>query len=65
MLLMVEEGIRGGMCQVVYKYAKANNKYMKNYNECIKFSYIEYLDVKISLKISCRWFQMRRKIIKI
>ena len=25
MLLMVEEGIRGRMCQAVYKYAKANN----------------------------------------
>ena len=44
MLLMVEEGIIGGMCQVVYKYAKANNKYMKNYNKCIESSYIEYLD---------------------
>ena len=44
MLLMVEEGIRGEMCQAVYKYAKANNKYMKNYNKCNKSSYIEYLD---------------------
>ena len=32
------------MCQAVYKYAKANNKYMKNYNKCIESSYIEYLD---------------------
>ena len=31
MLLMVEEGIRGAMCQAVYRYAKANNKDMKNY----------------------------------
>ena len=44
MLLMVEEGIRGGMCQAVYRYAKANNKYMKNYDKSIKSLYIEYLD---------------------
>ena len=44
MLLMVEEGIRGGMCQAVYRYAKANNKYMKYYDKSIKSSYIEYLD---------------------
>ena len=30
MLLMVEEEIKVGMCQAVYRYAKANNKYMKN-----------------------------------
>ena len=44
MLLMVEEETRGGMCQTVYRYAKANNKYMKNYDKNIKSSYIVYLD---------------------
>ena len=32
MLLMVEEGIRGGLCHSIQRYAKANNKYMKSYN---------------------------------
>ena len=35
MLIMVDEGIRGGMCQAIYKYAKANNKYMNNYDKSI------------------------------
>ena len=35
MLLIVEEGTRGGMCQAIYKYAKANNKYMSNYDKSI------------------------------
>ena len=33
MLLMFEEGIRGGMCQARYKYDKANNKYMNNHDK--------------------------------
>ena len=44
MLLMVEEGIRGGICYSIHRYAKANNKYMKDYNKNIESSYIQYLD---------------------
>ena len=44
MLLMFEEGIRGGMCQATYKYAKANNKYMNNHDKNNESSYLEYLD---------------------
>ena len=44
MLLMTEEGIRGGMCQSTHRYAKANNKYMKNYDKSIEPSYLTYLD---------------------
>ena len=45
MVLMIEKGIRDGICQATHRYAKANNKYMKNYNKNIESSYIEYLDV--------------------
>ena len=44
MLLMVEKGIRGGICHAIYRYAKANNKYMKNYNKYKGHSFLQYLD---------------------
>ena len=42
MLLMVEEEIKGGMCQAVYRYAKANDKYMKKYNKSIIYTIFIY-----------------------
>ena len=33
MLLMVEEGIRDEICHAIHRYAKANNKYMNNYDK--------------------------------
>ena len=44
MLLMVEKGIRGGICHAIHKYAKAINKYMKNYDENNDSLFLEYLD---------------------
>ena len=45
MLLMVGKGIRGGIIQAVKRYAKANNKYMKDlYNPDEKSIYLQYLD---------------------
>ena len=33
MLLMVEIGIRRGICHSIYRYVKANCKYMKDYDK--------------------------------
>ena len=44
MLLMVEKRIRGGICHAIHRYAKANNKYMKNNNKNEESSFFEYLD---------------------
>ena len=40
MLLLIEAGIRGGICQSVHRYAKTNNKYMKSYYMSIESSYL-------------------------
>ena len=66
MLLMIEERIRGRMCEAVYKYDKANNKYMKNYEKNIETPHLMYLDAnkfygkKLTVilwrKITCKWF---------
>ena len=45
MLLMVEKGIRGGICDAIYGYARANNKYMKDYDKNKESSYLNYWDV--------------------
>ena len=44
MLLMIEDGIRGRICHPIQRYAKANNKYMNNYNKNKESSYIQHLD---------------------
>ena len=42
---MVEKCIRGGICHSIYQYAKADNKYMKDYDKNKESSYIQYWDV--------------------
>ena len=33
MLLLVEKEFRGGICHSIYRYAKPDNKYMKDYEK--------------------------------
>ena len=42
---MVEKCLRGKLCHSIYKYAKANNKYMKDYDKNKESSYLQYWDV--------------------
>ena len=40
----MKKGIRGGICEAITKYKKANNKYMKNYDNTKASSYLMYVD---------------------
>ena len=70
MLLMVEKGFRGGICQATHRYAKANNKCMKNYDKSIESSYIAYLDANnlygwaMSQKLPINGFEWVKKLSK-
>ena len=45
MLVIVEKGIRGGICHAIHRYEKANNKYMKDYIKSKESPYLKYWDV--------------------
>ena len=70
MLLMVEKGIRGGICHAIYRYAKANNKYMKNYNKYKEELFLQYLDTNnlygwvMSQKLPVSGFQWKKNMSK-
>ena len=42
--LFIEKGMRGGISTITHRYAKANNRYMSDYNPQEESSYIIYLD---------------------
>ena len=44
MLLLIEKGIRGGIYHTIHRYAKANNKHLKNYDKNKEKSCIVYVD---------------------
>ena len=41
MILMVEKSITGGICHSLYRYVKANNKFMKDYDKNKELSYLQ------------------------
>ena len=44
MLMMVENGTRGGVSMISNRYSEANNKYMDSYDDTKPSKYIQYLD---------------------
>ena len=56
-LLMVEKSVRGGTCHSIYWYAKANKKYMKDYEKNKESSYLQYWDVN-----NLFWWAMSQKL---
>ena len=68
---MVEKGIRRGICHAIYRYAKANNKYMKNWNKDKEESFLQYLDDNnlygwaMSQKLLVNGFKLKKKYAKI
>ena len=70
MLLMVEKRIRAGICHAIHRYAKAFDKYMKNYDKNIISLYLEYLEANnlyghgMSQKVSGNNFKWIEKLSK-
>ncbi|GFW84575.1 uncharacterized protein TNCV_3107101 [Trichonephila clavipes] len=44
MHLFIEKGIRGGISTICKRYARANNRYLENYDPSSPSNYIIYLD---------------------
>ena len=53
MYCFIEKVIRGVVSQYMKRYAKANTKYMKNFNQTQSSNYLLYLDVKTYMVEQC------------
>ena len=68
MILMAEKGIRGGICHVIHRYPKANNKHIKNYDKNIESSYLMFLDANnlygwaVSQRLPVNGFEWMEKL---
>ena len=45
MLLMIEKGIKGRVCQAIHQYVKVNKKHMRDYVKNEESLYLKYWDV--------------------
>ena len=70
MLLMVEKGIRARICQATHRYARANNKYMNDYDKNIESLYLVFLDANnlyewaMSQKLPINGFEWVKQLLK-
>ena len=53
--LFIEKGFRGGISYIAHRYAKANNKYLPNYNPELDDSYL--MDQSRNSKIRKLWWK--------
>ena len=57
MLLVVEKGITGRICNTTHQYAKANNKHIKDYDENKESSYLKYWNIAMLQKLPINKFE--------
>ena len=50
MYLFIEKGLRGGVSHIAKRYAKANNKYIKNCNPKKPSIFITYLGMNMEIQ---------------
>ena len=67
---MVENGIRGGICEAKLHYAEPNNVYMKHYDESKESLYLQYYDANslyawaMTQKLPVGAFKLKKNILK-
>ena len=53
-LLIVKRGIRKGKCHSIYRYTKANSKYLNDYDKNKESFYLQYWDINNSYSWAMR-----------
>ena len=56
MYLFIEKWLRGGISYIAKRYAKANNKYIENYDSTKPSKFISYLDMNNFYGSAMSWY---------